>query len=79
MDRYAWTSETIVRERLQSHLIPIRELANGGYEGLAESEKNEKLQADYEAFLRTRAGLILKAAKQLAGGRQLSAGELYGE
>lgn len=78
-DRYAWTSETIVRERLQSHLIPIRELANGGYEGLVESEKNEKLKADFEAFLRARAGLILKAAKQLAEGRQLSAGELYGE
>ena len=51
-DRYAWTSETIVRERLQSHLIPIPELANGGYEGLLEAEKNEKLKADFEAFLR---------------------------
>ncbi|MCK9275043.1 MAG: hypothetical protein M0P57_08130 [Syntrophales bacterium] len=29
-DRYKWTSEEIVSERLQSHLIPIHELANGG-------------------------------------------------
>jgi len=78
-DRYAWTSETIVRERLQSHLIPIRELANGGYEGFEESEKNEKLEADFEAFLRARAELVLKAAKQLVDGRQLAAGEIYGE
>ncbi|MDI6876309.1 MAG: hypothetical protein QMC96_06005 [Methanomicrobiales archaeon] len=78
-DRYAWTSETIVRERLQSHLIPIRELANGGYEGLEESEKNKKLKADFEAFLRARAELILRAARHLAEGRQLSAGEIYGE
>lgn len=78
-DRYAWTSETIVCERLQSHLIPIRELANGGYEDLEESEKNEKLKADFEAFLRTRGELILRAAKYLAEGRQLAAGEIYAE
>ncbi|MDN7026012.1 hypothetical protein FGU65_14155 [Methanoculleus sp. FWC-SCC1] len=75
-DRYEWTSETIVRDRLQSHLIPIRELANGGYEGLSEPEKNEKVKADFEAFLRARAELMLRAARQLAEGRQVSAGEL---
>lgn len=78
-DRYQWTTEIIVRERLQSHLIPIRELANGGYEGLSDTEKNEKLKADFDTFLRTRAELVLKAAKYLAAGRQLSPGELYGE
>ena len=31
-DRYEWTSEDVVHERLESHLIPIEELANGGYE-----------------------------------------------
>ena len=31
-DRYQWTSEEIVQQRLQSHLIPIPELSNGGYE-----------------------------------------------
>ncbi|MDD4254885.1 MAG: DUF262 domain-containing protein [Methanofollis sp.] len=79
MDRYAWTSETIVRERLQSHLIPIEELANGGYEGLSDAEKNEKLKADFEGFVRRRAWLILRAAKHLADGRQLSAREVYEE
>ena len=63
----------------KSHLIPIHELANGVYEGLCESEKNEKLKADFEAFLRARPDLVLRAAKQLAEGRQVSAGEVFGE
>lgn len=79
MDRYAWTSEAIVRERLQSHLIPIGELANGGYEGFEDPIKNENVKADFEVFLRARANLIFRAAKQLADGRQLSAGEIYDE
>lgn len=78
-DRYAWTSETIVRERLQSHFIPIKELANGGYEGLSDAEKNEKLKADFEEFTHRRAELILRTVEYLADGRQLSAREIYGE
>ncbi len=78
-DRYAWTSEAIVRERLQSHLIPIQELANGGYEDLEETEKNEKLKSDFEVFLRVRADLVLRAARYLADERQLSASEICGE
>lgn len=78
-DRYEWTSEVIVRERLQSHLIPIEELANGGYEGLSEEDKNEKLASDFDAFIRKRAEYIHKAARILAEGRQLSPAEIYGE
>ncbi|HAO79088.1 MAG TPA: hypothetical protein DCQ92_08955 [Verrucomicrobia subdivision 3 bacterium] len=78
-DRYEWTSESIVRERLQSHLIPIKELANGGYEGLSTAAKDEKLKLDFDMFLRKRAELVIKAVKLLAEGRQLSLGEIYGE
>lgn len=77
-DRYEWTSEAIVRERLQSHLIPIEELANGGYEELSTDQKRQKLQRDFEAFIRQRAVLIGKTVKRLAEGRQLSASEIYG-
>ena len=38
-ERYRWVSEDIVQQRLQSHLIPVEELANGGYEGLSKEEK----------------------------------------
>ncbi|MCF7977470.1 MAG: hypothetical protein K9L82_05545 [Chromatiaceae bacterium] len=70
-------SEGIVNERLQSHLIPIDELSNGGYEGLGDSEKNEKLASDFNVFLSARAELISKAARRLAEGHQLSTGEIY--
>lgn len=76
-DRYEWTSEDIVNERLQSHLIPINELSNGGYEGLSDAEKKEKLTNDFEAFLSSRAKMICDAAKRLADGRQLSVREFY--
>lgn len=78
-DRYAWTSETIVQERLQSHLIPIAELANGGYENLAEQEKTTKLKQDFDAFLRKRAELVMAAVSKLVEGRHLSPAELYSE
>lgn len=76
-DRYKWTTEGIVNERLQSHLIPIRELSNGGYEGLSDAEKKEKLANDFRAFLSARAKLVCDAAKRLAEGHQLSVGEFY--
>lgn len=78
-DRYKWTTEEIVSERLQSHLIPISELANGGYEGLSQEQKATKLRDDFEAFKRRRAELVMKAVKLLAKGQQLSAAEIYEE
>lgn len=77
-DRYEWTSEEIVNERLRSHLIPIHELANGGYEGLSEERKFEKLKNDFDAFINRRAELVLKAVRLLADGHQLNATEMYG-
>ena len=77
-DRYQWTSEEIVQERLQSHLIPIAELANGGYENMSEEEKAEKLKIDFDDFIRKRAEVVMEAVKLLAEGRQLSAAEIYG-
>ena len=76
-DRYKWTTEGIVNERLQSHMIPIKELSNGGYEGLSDTEKKEKLANDFKAFLFARAKLVCDAAKRLADGHQLSVGEFY--
>ena len=76
-DRYQWTTESIVNERLQSHLIPISELSNGGYEGLSDTEKEEKLANDFKAFVSARAKLVCEAAKRLADGHQLSAAEFY--
>jgi hypothetical protein len=76
-DRYNWTSEEIVQERLHSHLVPIPELANGGYEGHSSEAKAAKLRIDFDLFLRKRAALVIKAARLLAEGRQLSAALLF--
>ncbi|CAI2719370.1 DUF262 domain-containing protein [Nitrospina watsonii] len=76
-DRYQWTSEEVVKDRLQSHLIPIPELANGGYEGLNETEKVEKIKKDFSNFLHRRAQLVREAVSLLAEGRQISASMLF--
>lgn len=76
-DRYAWSSEAIVQERLQSHLIPVDELANGGYEGLTNVDRNKKIKQDFDLFLRKRADLVLKAVGLLSAGRQLSAKGIF--
>ncbi|MBN1458198.1 MAG: DUF262 domain-containing protein [Armatimonadetes bacterium] len=78
-DRYEWTSEAIVKERLQSHLIPIPELANGGYEGLSSEGKVRKVREDFAAFLSRRANLVMKTVKLLAEGRQLSPADVFAE
>ncbi|MHB0935103.1 MAG: GmrSD restriction endonuclease domain-containing protein [Armatimonadota bacterium] len=76
-DRYNWTSEEIVSERLQSHLIPIPELANGGYEELSDAAKKDKLSKDYHRFLERRAELVMHAVQLLVDGRQLSVNALF--
>lgn len=76
-DRYEWTSKEIVKQRLQSHLIPITELSNGGYEGLTDKQKIQKLRDDFEAFIRRRAELIVSAVNQLVEGYQLNTANLY--
>ncbi len=76
-DRYKWTSKEIIKERLQSHLIPIDELANGGYQGMSDEQKIKKLQIDFSAFIYRRAELIMKAVKLLIDGHQLNATKIY--
>jgi hypothetical protein len=76
-DRYKWTTEEIVKERLQSHLIPIMELANGGYEGLTQKKRNAKIEGDFNAFLQKRAGMICRAVKLLSESHQIDAKDIY--
>jgi len=75
-ERYDWTSEENVNTRLVSHLIPIRELKMGGYEGKSNIEKNEKIQTDFNAFIRKRAKYVVKAIGILAEGKDINANEI---
>jgi hypothetical protein len=76
-DRYKWTTTEIVNERLHSHLIPVDELKNGGYEGLDQEPKREKLQKDFDQFLLRRAEIIMKAVNLLVEGRELTLSDIY--
>ena len=67
----------VITKRLQSHLIPVEELANGGYEGLTDEQKKEKLEKDFKAFIQKRAELVVKAVTELVNGHQLSASTIF--
>lgn len=76
-DRYKWVSEEIVNERLNSHLIPIHELANGGYEGCTSDEaRKKKVKDDFNALIRQRARMMVEAANGLVEGKQISSAEI---
>lgn len=75
-ERYQWTIEDIVDTRLKSHLIPVSELKNGGYEGLSIEERKVKKKSDYESFIRKRARYVERAVEILVSGRDLSANEI---
>jgi len=75
-ERFEWTTEENVYTRLKSHLIPIEELKNGGYEGLSEKAKKIKIGSDFESFIDKRAAYVEEAAIQLAKGHDISANEI---
>jgi len=76
-ERYDWTSEEIVDQRLRSHLIPEAELANGGYQDLMDGEKIEKIKVDFDTFITKRAELMHIAAKELCKGKNISYSEIF--
>ncbi|MFZ6050754.1 GmrSD restriction endonuclease domain-containing protein [Halocola ammonii] len=75
-ERYDWASETIIKQRLQSHLIPVDELKAGDYEGLTIGEKAEKIKTDFNNFVQKRAQLISKAVYKLVEGEEVDSTEL---
>lgn len=78
-ERYSWTSEYIVNTRLKSHLIPINELKNGGYEGLNEEDRNNKLRVDFDAFIRKRADYVVRAVDLLVEGKEITANDIINQ
>lgn len=76
-ERYEWTSEEIVNERLKSHLIPINQLANGGYEGLEDDARITKIKEDFEKFITERSILIQNAIVDLCAGKNISTSNIF--
>lgn len=75
-ERYEWTTEEIVAQRLNSHLIPLTELKAGDYVGLSDKSKADKIKADYEKFLSARAAFIVEAAQRLTNGENVNNSEI---
>lgn len=75
-ERYNWSSEEIVHERLKSHLIPIDELKNGGYGGLTNEEKKEKIKTDFDLFISKRAKYVVEAISKLTEGLDIHANDI---
>ncbi|WP_417857531.1 GmrSD restriction endonuclease domain-containing protein [Xanthomarina gelatinilytica] len=75
-ERYKWTTEEMVNSRLRSHLIPVEELKNGGYEDLSDYEKKVKIKSDFEAFLKLRGRYVIAAVNELLQGNDITANDI---
>jgi hypothetical protein len=67
-DRVEWAGEDTVRKRLKTHLIDYDALARAHYGAVSGDEFVKQLNADFTAFLHSRALLVEAAMKQLAEG-----------
>lgn len=71
-DRTGWVDEQTVENRLQTHLIPIKCLKEGKYEGIQSEARLAKIKQDFQEFLRARANLVSLAVSRLANGEWVS-------
>lgn len=71
-ERSNWSDKEIVYDRLNSHLIPVKELANGGYEGLDDTEKRNKIRDDFSLFIKARGRLMTTAIRLLVQGKDIT-------
>lgn len=78
-DRYKWTDEEVINERLSTHLILARDLQTGGYEEMTEIKKAEKTAQDFKHFISSRSVLVHKAVRYLANGKEITALQLINE
>ena len=76
-ERVVWADEKVVRERLESHLISYEQLSKAHYDGLEGSQLKEKLEQDFDIFLRGRAELVVLAMEALTKGESPSLDELW--
>jgi hypothetical protein len=77
-ERYKWSTEAIVHQRLQGHLIPIEALKSAGnYEALTDKAMADKVKADYEAFIVARGNLVMEAVRRLTAGNTITNTEIY--
>jgi hypothetical protein len=67
-ERVQWADESVVRERLKSHLISFELLSKAHYADLDDVANKQKLSDDFNQFLRDRANLVVAAMSALVEG-----------
>ena len=67
-ERVQWADESVVRERLKSHLISYDLLSKAHYADIDGAAFKQKLADDFNRFLRDRANLVVAAMSELATG-----------
>ena len=60
-------------------MVPIQELKNGGYEGLNNEARLEKIKTDFENFISKRAKYVVQAVNDLSEGKEISANDIINE
>ncbi|MCP1675689.1 hypothetical protein J2T57_002839 [Natronocella acetinitrilica] len=67
-ERVGWAGEDAVRQRMKTHLIDYDLLAKAEFGDLQQQAERERLQQDYNAFLRDRARRVAWVVEYLAEG-----------
>jgi hypothetical protein len=67
-ERIDWSDEDTIRNRIESHIIPFKELMVADYQDLQNDEKHHRLIEDFQNFIEERAKLIYAAADLLVKG-----------
>lgn len=82
-DRVEWADETVIRQRLRTHLLDFDQLSRATYVADGKPLEGEafvgRLTKDFNDFLETRAKLVEVAASRLANGDLLSIEDLHSE
>ncbi len=76
-ERVQWADESVVRERLKSHLISFDMLSKAHYANLDGASLKQKLAEDFNGFLRDRAKLVVAAMASLTAGNSPSLETLW--
>jgi len=66
-----------IERRLRTHLIPMKELSVGNYEGLSEEEIKQKWRDDYSRFMKTRSQLLAQAVQMVGNGDVLDLSQIF--
>jgi hypothetical protein len=78
-ERVQWADESVVRERLKSHLISFDLLAKAHYAKLDDAAFKRKLADDFKELLRDRANLVVAAMSALTEGNNPTLDALWTE